>query len=289
MKLLVTGAAGQVGRGLVAAAAPDTSVVALTHADLDISNKQAVHDCIAANTPNVVINAAAYTAVDKAEENESLAMSINAEAVANLAEACKKQGCRLLQISTDFVFNGHASRPYQPLDATGPLSAYGRSKLAGERAALDTLGSNVIVLRSAWVYASKGHNFVNTMLRLMQEQDELRIVNDQLGSPTWATSIAKTCLALAERVEISGIFHWTDGGVTSWYDFALAIQDEALACNLLQKRIPLHPITTTEYPTPATRPAYSVLDCSATEQLLQRQAPAWRDCLQKMLMEKSDA
>lgn len=279
MKVLITGARGQLGRALIATAPEGAVLDATDVAELDICDAAAVAAHLAATRPDLVINAAAYTAVDRAESDEAAAHRINAEAVGNLARAAGDTGARLVHVSTDFVFDGRQSTPYAPDAAPNPLSAYGRTKLAGEQAA----GAEALIVRTAWVYAAQGGNFVHTMLRLMAERDQLRVVADQIGTPTHATGLAEAIWSLAAR-DARGIFHHTDSGAASWYDFAVAIQEEALARGLLTREIPVEPIATADYPTPATRPAYSVLDKSATAALIGT-APHWRARLRRMIEE----
>ena len=279
MKVLITGARGQLGRALIATA-PESAVLDATDvAELDICDAAAVAAHLAATRPDLVINAAAYTAVDRAESDEAAAHRINAEAVGNLARAAGDTGARLVHVSTDFVFDGRQSTPYAPDAAPNPLSAYGRTKLAGEQAA----GAEALIVRTAWVYAAQGGNFVHTMLRLMAERDQVRVVADQIGTPTHATGLAEAIWSLSAR-DARGIFHHTDSGAASWYDFAVAIQEEALARGRLTREIPVEPIATADYPTPAMRPAYSVLDKSATAALIGT-APHWRTRLRRMIEE----
>jgi dTDP-4-dehydrorhamnose reductase len=259
-KVLITGAAGQVGRALLDAVPDNFEAIACTHADLDIGASEAVRDCVGRHRPAVVINAAAYTAVDKAESEPAAAQRINADGPGHLAAAARECGARLLHISTDFVFDGEASVPYRPDSATHPLSVYGRSKRDGERAVLAALPERATIVRSAWVYAATGANFLRTMLRIMRANGAARVVADQVGTPTAARSLAETLWRIAANPEIRGIHHWTDAGVASWYDFAVAIAEEGGHLGLLPPEVAVTPITTTEYPTPARRPSYSVLD-----------------------------
>ncbi len=216
--------------------------------------------------------------MDRAEENEGCARAINAGAVAALVAA---HPGKLVHVSTDFVFDGHSSHAYRPDDPRNPLSAYGRTKAEGE----DHLRESDILVRTAWVYTAGGANFVRTMLRLMAEKPVLGVVVDQIGAPTWAPGLAKTIWGLVEK-EASGTFHHSDAGVASWYDFALAIQEEALAIGLLDKAIPITPIPTSAYPTPARRPHFSLLDCGRTRKLLGDDHTHWRVNLRKMLEEE---
>lgn len=279
MKVLLTGAGGQVGRALAATAPIGVSLTALGRDKLDIAAPGAAARMVAEIAPDLILNAAAFTAVDRAESEPALALAINATAVGRLAAAAGSD-TRLVHISTDFVFDGRASAPYPPDAATGPLSVYGRSKLAGEQAA----GGNALIVRTAWVYAAEGANFVHTMLRLMRTRDEVRVVADQIGTPTFARGLAETVWQLVNQGR-TRIWHHTDSGQASWHEFALAIMEEALAIGLLQKAVPVIPITTAEYPTAARRPAYSVLDCSATAAALGAPAPHWRENLRAMLSE----
>lgn len=260
MKVLITGAGGQVGRMLLETRPAGIEAVGCAHADLDIGEQKAVRDCVQRHRPAVIINAAAYTAVDKAESEPDLAQRINADGPGHLASAARECGARLIHISTDFVFDGAASVPYRPDAATNPLSVYGRSKRDGEQAVLKVLPEHSTILRTAWVYAATGANFVRTMLRVMQANGSVRVVADQVGTPTAARSLAEALWRIAATAEIRGIHHWTDAGVASWYDFAVAVAEEGAALGLLPPEINVTPITTAEYPTPARRPAYSVLD-----------------------------
>ncbi len=289
MKALITGAGGQVADALVRLRPADMETLALGHAALDIGDAAAVEATVANQRPQLIINAAAYTAVDKAESETGLALRVNGEAPGHLAAAARRHGARFLHISTDFVFDGQSKIPYRPDAPTAPLGAYGASKLEGERRALEASGGTALVLRTAWVYAARGHNFVRTMLRLMGERDTLKVVRDQLGSPTWASSVAEALWAAARVPGFQGIHHWTDAGTASWYDFAVAIREEGAALGLVTRPVEVLPISTAEYPTPARRPAYSVLDRSSTEAALHIQPALWRDNLKKMLKELKDA
>lgn len=264
-RLVVTGGSGQLGltisNAVQALGNPvNLELFALTKDMLDITSEETVQATLSDLQPDVIINAAAYTQVDKAESEESLATAINGDAPANLARWAAGNDARLIHVSTDFIFDGTASRPYTESAKALPLGAYGRSKLTGERMVRETLPFSSAVVRTSWLYSEHGNNFVKTMLRLMSERDELRVVNDQIGSPTSTHSLAELLLIMTQTQFQSGVFHWTDGGAISWYDFAVQIQAEALAQNLLTRKIPIHAITTAEYPTPARRPAYSVLD-----------------------------
>lgn len=285
MRVLVLGGGGQVGRAVAREPLPGYEVIAKARLDVDIADARAVGRILNETTPDWVINAGAYTAVDLAEDETAKASAINDAAVGIVAEAAARAGSRLVHLSTDFVFDGSSSRAYRPGDAPHPLSVYGAGKLGGERR---VLGSDCagIVVRTAWVYASAGRNFVLTMLRLMREREQVRVVSDQIGAPTWASSLARAIWGLIQVGAPAGIYHWTDLGVASWYDFAVAIQEEALERGLLTRAAHIVPITTADYPTRARRPAFSVLDTSATRALV-ASAPAvhWRVNLRKMLDE----
>ena len=253
--------------------------------ELDLTDTDAVRRAAEETRPDVVVNAAGYTAVDAAERDAATAFTLNHAAVATLAEACSETGARLVQISTDFVFDGAASRPYPADGPVGPQGVYARSKAAGEAAALAAPGA--LVVRTAWVYAAEGRNFPLTMLRLFRERSAIRVVADQIGTPTHAASLARALWALILG-GAEGIHHFTDAGTASWYDFAVAVAEEALARGLIGALPQLTPIRTEDYPTPAVRPPYSVLDKTATWALLGGPAAHWRDELRRMLDEVRD-
>jgi dTDP-4-dehydrorhamnose reductase len=283
VRVLVLGGGGQVASAVVAAAPAQHHVVAKSRAELDIGDERAVERAFAETGAEWVVNAAAYTAVDLAEDQPAQAIAVNDTAVGVLAAATSKAGCRLLHLSTDFVFDGKSNRAYLPDDQTNPLSVYGVSKLGGERRVLNDAGGAGIVLRTAWVYAAAGRNFVLTMLRLMREKEQVSVVCDQIGTPTWAAGIAAAIWGLMEAGAPGGVYHWTDLGVASWYDFAVAIQDEALARGLLSRAVPVTPIPSAAYPTRARRPAFSVLDTATTRALIKVPARHWRHNLRTML------
>jgi len=282
MRVLVAGSGGQLGRALAATAPAGVTLIAPPETEFDIANPDVVARVVADAKADLLVNAAAWTAVDKAEAEEDAALRINATAVRYLATEAAKAGTRFVQISTDYVFDGCGHSPYAPDTAPAPASAYGRTKLAGEQAA-QAHHPAALIIRTAWVYAAAGNNFVRTMLRLMAERDEVRVVADQIGTPTHAASLARAIWALDGH---AGLFHWTDAGVASWYDFAVAIQEEGLRLGLLNRQVPVLPIATSDYPTPAQRPAYSVLDKTSSTAIT---GPArhWRtelvDCLREMI------
>lgn len=281
MRVLVTGSGGQLGRALAATAPVGVTIIAPPKREFDITVPEQARAVVMAAKPDLLVNAAAWTAVDQAEAEEEGALLVNATAVGYLAAAAATVGARFVQVSTDYVFDGQAYQPYRPDMLPAPASAYGRTKLAGEQAAVAWHPAPLII-RTAWVYAASGNNFVRTMLRLMAERDEVRVVADQVGSPTHAASLARAIWALDGK---HGIFHWTDAGITSWYDFAQATQDEALRLGLLGRAVRIIPIATEAYPTPARRPPWSVLDKSSSWAIT---GPArhWRheliDCLKEI-------
>lgn len=281
-KVLVTGAGGQLGRELVRCAPPQFECIGLDRAMLDISDLQAVMAIVAHENPRLIINAAAYTAVDEAESEPALARKINTLGAANLAKACLDTNTRLVHVSTDFVFNGQSSSPYCPTDTPAPLGEYGRSKLAGEREVLALL-PNALIIRTGWVYSQFGNNFVKTMLRLMAQRDALSVVADQVGTPTWAKGLADAIWNASGKSGLADIYHWSDSGVCSWYDFAVAISEEASALGLLERPIKIRPIPARDYPTPALRPAYSVLDKEKSWNDFQIEGVHWRCQLRAML------
>lgn len=282
MKVLITGANGQLGGALQRTAPAHADLNAIDADDVDLADEAMLTARLAVEAPDILINAAAYTAVDRAEEDEAMAQAINADAVAIMAKAMQDHGGKLVHISTDFVFDGKASQPYQPDHPRAPISAYGRSKAAGE----DHLQDTDLLVRTSWVYEAGGANFVRTMIRLMNERDELNVVADQTGSPTWATGLAEVIWSLIEK-GASGTFHHCDEGAVSWHDFAVAIAEEAKVAGLLESAPQINAITTTDYPTPAARPAYSVLDCTATRAFLGRAGTSWRENLRLMLKEEA--
>ena len=281
---MIVGENGQLGTTLVQTAPSTVTIRALDLPAFDVTDADQVQKTVDADRPDVIVNASAYTAVDRAEEESELAFRVNATGPQNLARAAGKANARLIHVSTDYVFDGTACTPYPPEAPCNPLGVYGKSKREGERYILDALHAPVII-RTAWLYSQFGNNFVKTMLRLMGQKPELKVVADQVGGPTWATSLAGAIWQTAAKPELKGIFHWTDAGVTSWYDFAVAISEEAMARGLIERQIPIHPITTAEYPTLTKRPAYSALDCTASWRALDIEPLQWRVALRQMLDE----
>jgi dTDP-4-dehydrorhamnose reductase len=282
MRVLITGANGQLGGALQRTTPAWADINAIDVDDCDLTDVPMLRARLVVEAPEVIINAAAYTAVDKAESDEDLARAINADAVAAMVEAMAETGGKVVHVSTDFVFDGEASTPYAPSAARNPLSAYGRTKAEGE----DHLRPEDLLVRTAWVYEAGGANFVRTMIRLMNERDELTVVADQTGAPTWATGLARTIWALVER-QATGTFHHCDDGVATWHEFAVAIAEEAHALGLITRIPTIRAITTAEYPTPARRPAYSLLDCRTTRACLGDAPVLWRENLRLMLKEEA--
>lgn len=288
---LVLGANGQVGRQLARALQPLGEGRALSRAQCDLSQPGEAVRAVREHSPTVVVNAAAYTAVDRAEEEPELAARLNGEAVAELAEACAVSGAVLVHYSTDYVFDGQGNRPFRPEDSPAPLSVYGKTKLAGEQA-IQASGARHLILRTSWVYDATGHNFVNTMLRLATERDHLRVVSDQVGAPTWAATIADTT-ALAVHAwarsefdsERGGVYHLCARGETSWHGFAEAIFGQALALGLLEagQRPEVEAIPSSEFPQKALRPYNSRLDVSRMESAFSLRLPHWREALRQCL------
>ncbi|HSZ49971.1 MAG TPA: dTDP-4-dehydrorhamnose reductase [Caulobacteraceae bacterium] len=282
MRVLVAGAGGQLANELEARAPGDGEVVALSEQELDICDTSAVAAAVARHRPDWVFNAAAYTAVDRAESDAEIAYRVNRDGAAILARAAVESGAKFVHVSTDFVFDGQTSRAYRPDDATAPLGVYGASKLAGETAVAE-VSPGALIVRTAWVYSPWGGNFLKTMLRLFGERDEVRVVADQIGTPTSASTLADTLWGLA-KAGASGVFHCTDAGVASWYDFAQAIAEEAYALEMVGRQARVLPIATSDYPTPARRPGFSVLDKSATWAALGEPAPHWRVAMRDVLV-----
>jgi len=294
VRLLVTGANGQVGCELRQSLAPLGQVIALDRAACDLARPAEVARILRAATPDVIVNAAAYTAVDRAEQEEELATLINGTAVGEIAQAARQLGALLIHYSTDYVFDGRKDAPYAEDDVPSPISAYGRSKLAGERA-IAQCGGRYLIVRTSWIYAARGHNFLKTVLRLARERDELRIVEDQIGAPTWARDLAAATAVMTRqaRQEIarddfeSGLFHVTGSGATSWFDFALAVVKQAEQSGLLARKSKIVPIASSEYPVAATRPKNSRLSGARARHRFQIALPEWEQSLAVCMRELS--
>ena len=287
VKVLITGAAGQVGSELVKLAPVGFEVVGYNSSELDITNAQQVQQIVAEQSPALIINAAAYTAVDKAESDAQRAYAVNETGVKNLAEAALSLGIPVFHISTDYVFDGTATEPYKETDPVGPTGVYGGSKLAGEQA-LANSGVKHIILRTSWVFGAEGNNFVKTMLRLGKERDTLGVVADQHGCPTSAASIANVLWQLAQKYVAEnalpwGIYHFSNAPATTWHGFACEIFKKAVAAGFLEKAPVVNPIKTSDYPTPAKRPAWSVMDCSKMERVIALNIPCWECQLSKII------
>ncbi len=285
MNILITGGSGQLGHELRRTCPEGFDAVALSSSDLDITDAQAVHDAVKVHKPTVIINAAAYTAVDKAESEPERAYTVNSDGAANIARAARSVNTRLIHVSTDFVFDGRKSSPYLPYDTPRPLGVYGKSKLQGEKAVLEILEEDAVVVRTSWLYSAYGRNFVKTMLSLMESREEIRVVSDQAGTPTWAHGLAQALWKIVSLPQAQGVYHWSDSGIASWYDFACAISEIAGEKGLIDSSPRILPINTEEYPVPAKRPSYSVLDKGATIRVLGITPPHWRENLSLMMNE----
>ena len=283
MAILVFGSSGQLAQSL-RDTQQDKEPIFVDRNTCDLADPGRVDAILERQKPDLIINAAAYTAVDKAEEEPGLAHLINEASVRRMAAYAHANNARLIHLSTDFVFDGTNQSPYLPGDPTGPLGEYGASKLAGELTALQEAPEATMIIRTAWVYSEHGNNFVKTMLRLMDERDGLGVVDDQRGAPTYAGGLAELIWQIHEQeLFTAGIYHWTDQANITWCDFAGAIQEEAMAAGLLKKAIPINAITTDDYPTPAARPAYSVLDNTKLAKLAGIEPTPWRQNLKLML------
>jgi dTDP-4-dehydrorhamnose reductase len=283
VKVLVTGADGQLGAAIMVTAPPDAAITATDVGEFDITSREQVMATVVAGKFDVIANCAAFTRVDDAEDRPEAAFAVNAHAVRHLAEAARTAGTRVIHFSTDYVFAGDAGRPYQPEDAPRPVNQYGASKLAGERALLETRGADGVVVRTAWLYSTAETSFVTRILARLQSQGAAKVVDDQVGTPTSATQLASFTWQLIRRPDVRGCLHWTDGGVASWYDFAVAIAEEGLRLGLLPRAPQVLPIASAEYPTRAARPAYSVLDKHSTARRLGLVPLHWRESLRQVL------
>ncbi|MEQ8969608.1 MAG: dTDP-4-dehydrorhamnose reductase [Coleofasciculus sp. C1-SOL-03] len=290
-RILLTGTAGQLGSELQQTLAPLGEVMGVDRQGLDLTQPDKIRQVIGEFKPDVIVNAAAYTAVDKAETETERANAINGTAPTIMAEAAQQLGAALIHVSTDYIFDGKKNTPYTEDDTPDPINAYGQSKLLGEEGVLKNC-DRALILRTAWVYGAQGKgNFVKTMLRLGAERDQLRVVVDQVGTPTWTGDLASAIAQLAQSLKsdpLTGIYHLTNSGVTSWYDFAVAIFEEAQQIGFPLQVKQVVPITTAEYPTPAARPAYSVLSTQKISAVLGNHPPHWRTALRRMLKQLYD-
>lgn len=287
VKVLVTGASGQVGKEILKLAPADLEVVGYSSSELDVTNTERVEQIINEQSPDLVINAAAFTAVDKAESEIEHAYAVNEFGVKNLAGACQLHSIPLFHISTDYVFDGDNQTSYKESDPVGPTGVYGASKLAGEQLLRDASVKH-ITLRTSWVFGAEGHNFVKTMIRLANERDQLAVVSDQYGCPTSARSIASVLWYFAQKFFVSGdlpwgTYHFCNSPMTTWYDFAEEIIAQACSHNLIAQKPLVKRISTFEYPTPAKRPSNSALDCTLIESTLGITVPEWKVELSRVL------
>jgi dTDP-4-dehydrorhamnose reductase len=293
MKILLTGATGQVGWELARTLLPLGEIIAVDRNQADLADLSSLRAIIQNHKPSVIVNPAAYTAVDKAESEQGLAFLVNAEAPGVLAEEANKIGAMLVHYSTDYVFDGSKNSPYTEDDTTNPINIYGQSKLAGEQA-IQSVAGDYLILRTSWVYASRGNNFLKTILRLAAEREELKIVADQIGSPTWARLIAESTAHVLQQSVLekrngcfkSGIYHLTSSGDTSWHGFAQKIVDIVREQGKVElKNRAIHPIPTTDYPLPAQRPANSRLSSDRLEQQFGLTLPSWDNALKLCMQE----
>ena len=280
--ILITGANGQLGSELRKIGFSALDEVCYTdRAELDLTDYKAVESFVRVKEIDTIINCAAYTAVDRAEEEPEIAAKINTEAVANLAKVARQEDCLLIHISTDYVFDGTATHPYTEKELPCPVSVYGKTKRAGEEAVLKS-GCFYLIIRTAWLYSEFGHNFVKTILQLAAERLEINVVNDQFGTPTYAGDLAAAIVWIMEneeKIEHEGIYHYTNGGSCSWYDFAVEIvRQSPLSCRI-------NPVSTAEYPTKTQRPAYSVLDTAKIRNTFYVEVPDWKQALERCMKE----
>lgn len=292
-RILITGCTGQLGQELQRTLAPIGEVIGVDRTTVDLSQETSIRQRLVEVKPDLIVNAAAYTAVDKAETETELAQAVNAIAPTVMAEEAQRLGATLIHVSTDYVFDGRKNTPYTEDDVTNPIGVYGQTKLEGEEGIRKTC-PNHLILRTAWVYGTSGKvNFVKTMLRLFAEREEVRVVADQVGSPTWAADLAQAIATLLSQPSQesaqpnlpTGTYHYTNSGVASWYDFAVAICEEAKPLGFPLKVQRIAPIATADYPTPAKRPAYSVLSGKKISAVLGSHPPHWRQALRQMLVE----
>ena len=288
--LLLTGAEGQLGQTF-RAHFPSSGLLKkyrLLTADtreMDLTKEESILDFLESQIPDLIVNCGAYTSVDTAESEVETATKINDYAVYCIARWASENSCRVIHISTDFVFDGRKREPYSPSDETNPLGAYGKSKLAGESHLLELLPQRGVVLRTSWLYSAYGYNFVKTMIELMKRKSVLGVVNDQIGSPTSTHSLVLVLFSLIEHRTINGVFHWCDGAAISWYDFAIEIQRQAYKHGLLAREIPIKPLTTKDYPTPAVRPRYSVLHRGITLEKFGLHVTNWQAELKTVVLQ----
>ncbi len=285
MKILLIGKNGQLGWELRRTCPQGINLVTFDFPEIDLTSFTSIKACIDQTKPDGIINAAAYTAVDRAEQEKDLAFKINVEAVDYLSGLAKDHGMGFVQISTDFVFDGKNSLPYLPEHTPKPVSVYGQSKYESEKAVLKKLPGQALIIRTAWLYSSHGNNFVKTMLGLMKERKSLSVIDEQIGTPTWAFGLAHAIWNCMDK-QVNGIHHWTDAGVASWYDFAVAIQEEGSQMGLVPGKVSILPIPASQFPTPAKRPEYGVLDKKSMWKATGIRPIHWRTQLRQMLKEQ---
>ena len=293
-RLLLTGAKGQLGCTFSALfersdLINEYGLQKVDIEELDFTDTHSISSTLSFYNPSTIINCGAYTAVDQAERHHDLAEKINSEAVAIMTEWAQEERARLIQISTDFVFDGNKRTPFRPEDLTKPLGVYGRTKLAGEECVLNNLGRSGLVIRTSWLYSEFGSNFVKTMIILMKSKEEINVVNDQVGSPTSTRSLVALIFRIIGNKTASGIFHWSDGAEITWYDFAIEIQKQAFDEGILKSKIPIRPTETSAYPTLAKRPPYSVLDRRKTVEEFGLSGMSWKEELNRVIGEIAKA
>ncbi len=284
MKALIIGSNGQLGWELIRTCPGTIDFTCVDYPEIDISDGSTINKWINSTSPDFIINAAAYTDVDRAEKEQAKAFKVNHTGAVNLALEAKLAKIHLVHISTDFVFNGKNYKPYKPDDKPDPESVYGKSKFQGELEIKKIHDNKSLIIRTAWLYSSHGKNFVKTMLNLMKGRNNIKVIDEQIGTPTWANGLAKAIWIAIEK-KLTGIIHYTDAGVASWYDFAIAIQEEGISLGLINHKNKIHPVPGTEFPTPATRPMYSVLDKQSMKKATEITPVHWRVQLRSMLKE----
>jgi len=281
MKVLLVGGNGQLGRALQLTKPRGSRLESPDSKTLNLLNWSDIRHHVNRSAPDIIINTSGFTSVDQAESEPKEAFAVNGKGAGALAEAAVGAGARVIYISTDYVFDGRQSTPYKTADAPRPINVYGASKLDGERQ-VRRAADNALIIRTAWLYSAYGHNFVKTMLRLMNDRDRLEVVADQIGTPTWAWGLAEVVWQAIEQ-NLAGLYHWTDDGVASWFDLAVAVYEEARDLGLLPRPVSIRPIRSEEYRAAARRPAYSVLDKNDLSQALGWGPCHWRQNLRRML------
>lgn len=284
-KVLLLGAQGQLGRCLALTASTDAQLVLLDRALLDVTDPARVQAVISQHAPEFVVNCTAFTNVDGAEENEAIAYAVNRDGINNISIAARAVGAKVIHVSTDFVFDGSANRPYRPDSTCNPLGVYGKSKWAGEQALLDGYPEGAALIRTSWLYSEFGGNFVKTMLKLHESKENFQVVNDQFGSPTYALGLAELIWQVIQaRIFAPGVYHWCDKGITNWFEFAKEIGRQGEEVGLISRQAEVQPISARDYGAVAPRPQYSALDCELTLSTFTAQEQRrWQDQLRAML------